>query len=203
MSTSGGVGGRRGRPRLLPDLREAPLFGIRPDDGPARRRNGSVGPAPAANRRIGDAHMNERTLSKQSDQCRSKWLRLQCVNGTGSRATPWFEGAQPPSKVLTKLESAHLGKPRRFLRRSAPFSKVRTKNCASSGHSASRSFMVARFMAALADFALIWLILHPSAFILPTSVASLGELSHNGGLNFASPCWKVTSHASQSVAGAA
>src|ERR1700722_2623676 len=41
--------------------------------------------------------------------------------GTGSRATPWFEGAHYPSKMRTVFKSANLGKPRRFLRRCAPF----------------------------------------------------------------------------------
>jgi len=128
------------------------------------------------------------------------------VNGTGSRAVPWFEGAHLLRRCAPVFESAHLGKPRRFLRRCAGFSKVRTKNCAPSRNSAPGTFVVARFMAALADIASAWLILHSrhgvgiqsnaSAFILPTSVASVAELSHNGGLIFASFCWKVTSHAS-------
>jgi hypothetical protein len=49
------------------------------------------------------------------------------VNGTGSRATPWFEGAHFLRRCAPFSKSAHLGKPRRFLRRCAPLSKVRTK----------------------------------------------------------------------------
>jgi hypothetical protein len=60
------------------------------------------------------------------------------ANGTGSRATPWFEGAQPLRRCAPLSESAHLGKPRRFLRRCAPFSKVRTKKWAHSRRTKSR-----------------------------------------------------------------
>jgi len=46
-----------------------------------------------------------------------------------SKVRTSFEDAHPFSK------SAHLGKPRRFLRRCAPFSKVRTENCAPTAES--------------------------------------------------------------------
>jgi hypothetical protein len=42
--------------------------------------------------------------------------------------TPFFEDAHPIRRCATFFESAHLGKPRRFLRRCAAFSKVRTEN---------------------------------------------------------------------------
>ncbi len=57
------------------------------------------------------------------------------VNGTGSRAVPWGPGSKVRTgfrRCALVFESAHLGKSRRFLRRCAPFSKVRTENCASS-----------------------------------------------------------------------
>ena len=53
-------------------------------------------------------------------------------NGTGCRAEALPEGAQPVRRCARFSKSAHLGKPRGFLRRCAPFSKVRTEKCASS-----------------------------------------------------------------------
>ena len=61
-------------------------------------------------------------------------------NGTGSRATPWFEGAHSVRRCSLDSKSEHLGKSRRFLRRCAPLSKVRTENCASSKFLTPRSF---------------------------------------------------------------
>jgi hypothetical protein len=72
-------------------------------------------------------------MEKGERRDRNKSTRKACGRGVpcGSpaicfRLTPFFEGAQPPSKMLTVFESEHLGKPRRFLRRCAAFSKVRT-----------------------------------------------------------------------------
>jgi hypothetical protein len=41
------------------------------------------------------------------------------ANGSGSRAKPWFEGAHAVRRCTADSNSAHLGKPRRFLRRCA------------------------------------------------------------------------------------
>src|SRR5580704_18225900 len=57
-------------------------------------------------------------------------------NGTRSRAVPWGRGPAEGAHVVRRCaafsKSAHLGKPRGFLRRCAPLSKVRTENCAPS-----------------------------------------------------------------------
>jgi hypothetical protein len=49
------------------------------------------------------------------------------------------EGAHSLRRCAPFFESAHLGKPRRFLRRCARFYKMRTENCASSQNGAPRS----------------------------------------------------------------
>jgi hypothetical protein len=79
-----------------------------------------------------------RPLSDKPTEAEASGCATVRANGTGSRATPWFEGAHPLRRCAPLSESAHLGKPRRFLRRCAPFSKVRTKKCAPSPRTNSR-----------------------------------------------------------------
>jgi len=63
--------------------------------------------------------------------------RSKCLEDF-TRERHWVQGQGPASKVRSLFEgagfsrSAHLGKARGFLRRCAPFSKVRTEKCASS-----------------------------------------------------------------------
>ena len=66
----------------------------------------------------------------QCDRGRSKCLHdfAQGSTAPGTGPRPCFEGAHCGSKMRNWFsKSAHLGKPRRFLRRCAPFSKMRTK----------------------------------------------------------------------------
>ncbi len=58
--------------------------------------------------------------------------RLYATTAPGAGPRPPAEGAHGVRRCAPISRSAHLGKPRRFLRRSAPFSKMRTKNCAPS-----------------------------------------------------------------------
>src|ERR1700722_4368616 len=53
--------------------------------------------------------------------------RLYARTAQGAGPRPCFEGAHCVRRCALVFESAHLGKSRRFLRRCAPFCKVRTK----------------------------------------------------------------------------
>jgi hypothetical protein len=104
-----------------------------------------------------DERMNETSLKKESNN-RIEAEASRCatlrINGTGSRAVPWFEGAHLLRRCAPDSKSAHLGKSRCFLRRCAPFSKVRTKNCAPSrterGKGVEAEAVVARLYASTA-----------------------------------------------------
>ncbi len=97
----------------------------------------SCGPFPHGSE---TANCAQRLLQRPShDWCSNKAIKAETsdcatlrLNGTGSRATPWFEGAQLLRRCSPDSKSEHLGKPRRFLRRCSPFSKVRTEKCAPS-----------------------------------------------------------------------
>jgi hypothetical protein len=69
------------------------------------------------------------TLEAEASRCAHS-----CVIGTGCRATALrprpFEGAHIVRRCAAFWGGAHLGKPRGFLRRCAPISKMRTRNCA-------------------------------------------------------------------------
>jgi hypothetical protein len=111
----------------------------------AARLYASTAPGPGFSR-AGPSRMETKRPSATSacgkeghDSCPNKAIEAEAsdcatlrVNGTGSRAVPWFEGAHLLRRCAPVFESAHLGKSRRFLRRCAPFSKVRTEKCAPS-----------------------------------------------------------------------
>jgi len=78
-------------------------------------------------------------VQKRRDRGRSPLLSQRAgINGTGSRAVPWFEGAHVVRRCAPFSKSEHLGKPRGFLRRCAPLSKMRTENCAPSNRTRAR-----------------------------------------------------------------
>ena len=89
-------------------------------------------PRHSTGRSSGDDRMNE-TKFVQTKRTRPKQVaaRLYASTAPGAGRRPGSKVAQAPSEDAgTVFESAHLGKPRRFLRRCAAFSKVRTKKCA-------------------------------------------------------------------------
>jgi len=92
---------------------------------------GSAGASPSLHTTgcsIGDErHEQNEIYASTGNEAEARGCATLRINGTGSRAVPWFEGAHPLRRCAPVFESAHLGKPRRFLRRCAPSSKVRTK----------------------------------------------------------------------------
>jgi hypothetical protein len=91
----------------------------------------------AVARRLGGFVYEALFETTQGDRGRSKCLhdftqerhrtRERVPEGRGPA-----EGAHVVRRCAGVSKSAHLGKPRRFLRRCAPFSKMRTENCATS-----------------------------------------------------------------------
>ena len=75
-----------------------------------------------------------RPLENNATEAEASSCETVRVNGTGCRAAALpAEGAQLVRRSARLFEKcAYLGKPRKFLRRCAPFSKMRTENCASS-----------------------------------------------------------------------
>jgi hypothetical protein len=82
--------------------------------------------------------MNEMNfLQTQRARPQQVAARLEASTAPGPGQRPG-EGAHSLRRCAPFFESAHLGKPRRFLRRCARFYKMRTENCASSQNGAPR-----------------------------------------------------------------
>jgi hypothetical protein len=79
-----------------------------------------------------------RTFKSDAIEAEASCCATLRVNGTGSRAVSWFEGAHVVRRCARFSKSAHLGNPRGFLRRCAPLSKMRTENCAPSDRTRAR-----------------------------------------------------------------
>ena len=67
-------------------------------------------------------------LKTQRSRPKQVPTRLYARTAPGAGPRPCFEGAQGVRRCAAFFGSAHLGKCRRFLRRCAPISKVRTKS---------------------------------------------------------------------------
>jgi hypothetical protein len=138
----------------------------------AARREAST--APGAGRALPSRHrVQGGALAK---------VRTPFEDAHGFRKCASWKTSTIPSKVRTVLQDAHT--------KLRTFAELRARNvCGAQFHGGFGRLRLG--LAHPSSFRL-----HPSTFILPTSVASVAELSHNGGLDFADFDTKVNSHAS-------